>query len=40
VQTFVIYDGAKVRQKDVLSMFRYFDKYPIEYPGIDDIVSL
>jgi len=28
VKTFVIYDGAKVRQKDVLSMFRYFDKYP------------
>lgn len=28
IKTFVIYDGAKVRQKDVLSMFRYFDKYP------------
>ena len=28
VKTFVIYDGAKVRQKDVLSMFRYFDEYP------------
>lgn len=28
VKTFVIYDGAKVRQKDVFSMFRYFDKYP------------
>ena len=28
VKTFVIYDGAKVRQRDVLSMFRYFDKYP------------
>ena len=28
VRTFVIYDGAKVRQRDVFSMFRYFDKYP------------
>ena len=28
VKTFVIYDGAKVRQRNVLSMFRYFDKYP------------
>ena len=28
VKTFVIYDGAKIRQKDVFSMFRYFDKYP------------
>lgn len=27
VITFVIYDGAKVRQKNVLSMFRYYDKY-------------
>ena len=27
-KTFVIYDGAKVRQRDVFSMFRYFDKYP------------
>ena len=28
VRTFVIYDGAKIRQRDVFSMFRYFDKYP------------
>lgn len=40
VQTFVIYDGAKVRQKDVLSMFRYFDKYPDKYSGIEDLIDL
>lgn len=41
VKTFVIYDGSKTKRNDVFSMYRYFDKYPLdlgsEIPTFEDI---